>query len=213
MNCGGPSLSIEPDQKLAIAATNFLRHQPINIEPRRIWPGGLAEPSGRIPDDLRLQIGRSLSELGDGGWSDLVSHGKYQEGVFADELVDASVRLIQEWAPDPRPTWITFVPSVTRPTLVSGFADRLEERLGWPVRAVIRKVSENRPQKEMENSAQQYLNVADSFRIEGAIDPGPVLLIDDLFDSRWTMTVIGVALREAGSGPVFPFALASAVGT
>ncbi|MEX2553037.1 MAG: hypothetical protein WD627_08580 [Actinomycetota bacterium] len=40
---------------------------------------------------------------------------------------------------------------------------------------------------------------------------GPVLIVDDMFDSGWTLTVIGVALRESGSGPVFPFALAAAV--
>jgi ATP-dependent DNA helicase RecQ len=42
--------------------------------------------------------------------------------------------------------------------------------------------------------------------------PGtPGLLVDDMVDSRWTLTTIGVALREAGSGPVFPFVLAQAV--
>ena len=38
---------------------------------------------------------------------------------------------------------------------------------------------------------------------------GPVLLLDDMVDSRWTLTVCGFLLREAGSGPMFPFALAS----
>jgi ATP-dependent DNA helicase RecQ len=38
---------------------------------------------------------------------------------------------------------------------------------------------------------------------------GPVLLVDDLVDSRWTMTVAGRALRRAGAGSVLPFALAS----
>ena len=37
----------------------------------------------------------------------------------------------------------------------------------------------------------------------------PVLLIDDLVDSRWTLTVAARALRRAGSGPVLPFVLAS----
>jgi ATP-dependent DNA helicase RecQ len=36
----------------------------------------------------------------------------------------------------------------------------------------------------------------------------PVLLVDDLVDSRWTMTVAGRELRRHGSGPVLPFALA-----
>jgi ATP-dependent DNA helicase RecQ len=35
-----------------------------------------------------------------------------------------------------------------------------------------------------------------------------VLLVDDLADSRWTMTVAGRELRRAGAGAVLPFALA-----
>ena len=36
----------------------------------------------------------------------------------------------------------------------------------------------------------------------------PCLLIDDMVDSRWTFTVAAWLLRENGSGPVFPLALA-----
>jgi ATP-dependent DNA helicase RecQ len=36
----------------------------------------------------------------------------------------------------------------------------------------------------------------------------PVLLVDDLADSRWTMTVAGRELRRAGATAVLPFALA-----
>ncbi|MCW2603199.1 MAG: ATP-dependent helicase RecQ, partial [Pseudonocardiales bacterium] len=39
---------------------------------------------------------------------------------------------------------------------------------------------------------------------------GPVLLVDDLADSRWTLTVAGAALRAAGADAVLPFALAQA---
>ena len=39
---------------------------------------------------------------------------------------------------------------------------------------------------------------------------GPVLLVDDLVDSRWTMTVAGGLLRQAGAPAVLPFALAVA---
>jgi ATP-dependent DNA helicase RecQ len=37
---------------------------------------------------------------------------------------------------------------------------------------------------------------------------GPVLLVDDIVDSRWTMTVVAALLRQAGCGPVYPLALA-----
>ena len=43
-----------------------------------------------------------------------------------------------------------------------------------------------------------------------AVRPGPVLLVDDLVDSGWTLTVAGWLLREQGSGEVHPFALAAA---
>jgi ATP-dependent DNA helicase RecQ len=38
----------------------------------------------------------------------------------------------------------------------------------------------------------------------------PVLLVDDVVDSGWTLTVAALLLREHGSGPVYPFALARA---
>jgi ATP-dependent DNA helicase RecQ len=38
---------------------------------------------------------------------------------------------------------------------------------------------------------------------------GPVLLVDDMVDSAWTLTVVAALLRQAGSGPVWPLALAA----
>jgi len=36
------------------------------------------------------------------------------------------------------------------------------------------------------------------------------LLVDDMVDSGWTLTLAAVLLRQHGSGPVYPFALAKA---
>ena len=38
----------------------------------------------------------------------------------------------------------------------------------------------------------------------------PVLLVDDVVDSRWTITLAAILLQQHGSGPVYPFALARA---
>ncbi|MDQ0613584.1 hypoxanthine phosphoribosyltransferase [Microbacterium sp. W4I4] len=35
----------------------------------------------------------------------------------------------------------------------------------------------------------------------------PVLLVDDLADSRWTLTVAARTLRQAGASAVLPFVL------
>lgn len=66
--------------------------------------------------------------------------------------------------------------------------------------------------KSMENSYQQYRNVRDAFEIRQPVLPGPVLLVDDIVDSKWTLTVVGGRLRSAGVGLVYPFALADTAG-
>ena len=59
-------------------------------------------------------------------------------------------------------------------------------------------------------SVQQVRNLLGAFAIEGKPPTGPVLLVDDVVDSGWTLTLLAVMLRQHGSGPVHPFALAKA---
>jgi ATP-dependent DNA helicase RecQ len=210
-NCTGEHWSTDLDRDPVADAVAFLRSAELEIEPRLQWPAGRADVRGRIPRDHLLLPGRALSVYADGGWGTLVRQGKYEDGHFEDELVKASVALIRRWAPQPAPAWVTCVPSASQPDLVPDFARRLAARLRLEFRPVVRRVRPGRPQKEMENSSQQYANVAGAFEVAARPPPGPVLLVDDITDSRWTLTVIGVALREAGSGPVYPFVLAKAV--
>jgi ATP-dependent DNA helicase RecQ len=60
----------------------------------------------------------------------------------------------------------------------------------------------------MANSAQQARNLDGALAIRAAVPDGPVLLVDDMVDSGWTMTVAAWLLRKNGSGEVFPLALA-----
>ena len=61
----------------------------------------------------------------------------------------------------------------------------------------------------MQNSFMQAANLDGVFDIDDAQMPeGPVFLIDDIVDSRWTFTVIAALLRETGCPAVFPVALA-----
>jgi ATP-dependent DNA helicase RecQ len=61
----------------------------------------------------------------------------------------------------------------------------------------------------MANSAQQARNVDGSLRILGTLPASPVLLVDDMVDSKWTLTVAAYLLTSNCSGPVYPLALAS----
>ena len=46
--------------------------------------------------------------------------------------------------------------------------------------------------------------------VQRDIPTATVILVDDVIDSGWTMTMTAALLRMNRSGPVFPFALARA---
>jgi len=92
---------------------------------------------------------------------------------------------------------------------VTDFAKRLAQRLGLPFREAVSKARDNPPQKLQNNSFFQCRNLDGAFEVKRAVPNTPVLLVDDVVDSRWTMTVVAALLRQAGSGPVFPIALAT----
>lgn len=208
--CRRGLLRTHVDQEIAGRAVDFLRRSHRAFPARAQWGStGLEGRTGKIPVDLRASKGQALCMWGDAGWGAQVRDAKYQHGRFDDDLVDACVEMIRnEWQPDPAPTWVTAVPSLRHPTLVPDFAQRLAVRLKLPFVACIRKIRETAPQKTMENSAQQMANIAGTFEVVGGTQPGPVLLVDDMVDSRWTLTECAFVLRSAGSGPVHPLALA-----
>jgi ATP-dependent DNA helicase RecQ len=212
VNCAGQLLPGDYPEELAQAAVEFLDRQENPVQPRKRWPAGLADPEmrGNIDPDRQVREGRALCRWGDPGFGALVRRGKQQDHRFDDRLVEAAARLVgNRWRPDPAPTWITCVPSRRHQTLVPDFARRLARRLGLPFVECIRKVRDTEPQKTRANNFQQAQNMAGAFAVDQAsVGPEPVLLVDDMVDSRWTFTVVAALLRRAGSGPVYPFALA-----
>jgi ATP-dependent DNA helicase RecQ len=195
-----------------VEAQQHLRSRPLVLEPRKRWPAGLDGAGAKaIKVDRQLREGRALARSGDGGWDPLVRAGRFQTGRFADELVEACVRVVSQWGPEPAPRWVAGVPSLRAPELVPDFARRLAEALGLPCSELLERVGDGPPQREMENSAQQAANVRDQFALTARPPAGDAgLLVDDLWFSGWTLTTLGALLREAGSGPVHPLVLSLA---
>lgn len=206
-----PPLSEDVDQLLVREAEEFLCRTSLPIEPRKKWPvGGMPQYGIHTASTITYQAqpGKALCVWGDAGWGGLVRQGKYHDGHFSDDLVAACVKMIQEWNPQPSPTWVTCVPSLRHPELVPNFAQRLAAALGLPFHMVIEKTDARPEQKTMANSTQQARNIDGSLALNGQPIPrGPVLLVDDMVDSRWTLTVAAWLLRKSGSGAVWPMAL------
>jgi ATP-dependent DNA helicase RecQ len=210
---GQPEALRRVPEKLIREAIGFLRRSDLPIEPRAMWPAD-ALPiygwRGRIAAELRAEPGRALCILNDSGWGSLVRRGKDEEGRFTEELVEALAGLIRSRRLIPPPTWLTCVPSRNRPRLVADLASRVAGRLNLPSVSAVRQVRDTAPQDDLENSWQKAHNLDGAFQIERWEGmAGPVLLIDDAIDSGWTLTIIAALLRQEGSGPVYPFALAA----
>lgn len=216
-NCIGRAIIATDVGRPAIAeASRFIKQSEVELKPRKRWQTG-ALPNygfrGNIAADALCETGRALSIWRDAGWGELVEIEK-QAGRFSDDLLQACVEMIRDrWRPDPQPTWVTCVPSLRNDGLVPDFGSRLAAALGLPFRPAVVKVVETQRQRDMMNSWQQARNLDGAFQVRpDQTEAGPVLLIDDIADSKWSLTVIGALLRAQGSGPVFPCVLALASG-
>ena len=205
-------LSVTTNNNLVIAAARYIKQSEMPLilnkqVAKDSFP--VYKFSGTIPATLRGEEGRILARWGDAGWGNIIKECK-NNNYFSNELVNALAEMITErWKPHPKPEWITCVPSLNHVELVPDFVKRLSLKLGLPFRDVIKKVKSNSQQKMMQNRFHQCNNLDGVFEIESNIPNSPVLLIDDIVDSEWTLTVISALLRRAGSGPVFPVVLAS----
>jgi ATP-dependent DNA helicase RecQ len=215
-NCTGEPVDADVPTDVVAAAEAFLRQRPLEISPRKQRFDDATGKRTAIVDDERSEPGRALAIWGDAGWGRLVRDAKERADSdgesFADELVDAFATMLIEWSPDPAPEWITAVPSVRHPELVASMAERVAARLGLVFHPVVRTVADRPPQTSQQNSYFQQRNVAGAFAITGEVPTGAVFLLDDAFDSGWTLTEVGRLLRQHGSGSVFPAVLASSAG-
>jgi ATP-dependent DNA helicase RecQ len=211
-NCQGKGFRSATSGELVKRAAEFLGRVDIVLEPKKRWPQDMSlSETSVIPGELRNAPGRCLCYYGDPGWGRLVREGKYERGQFDDQLVIASARLIRErWRPEPFPEWVTAIPSRRHPRLVYDFASRLADSLGVPFVEALVRTSEAPEQKLMANSSMQARNVAGTLKAIEGVPSGAVLLIDDIIDSGWTLTLAGWLLRQRGSGVVHPFTLARA---
>jgi ATP-dependent DNA helicase RecQ len=207
-----PALPTAINEALVREAVAFLRRTSLPLESRKQWPtGGLPHMnvSGRITPERQTQPGKVLCVWGDAGWGTLVRRGKYHDHRFADDLVNACERLVREWSPQPAPTWVTCIPSRRHLELVPDFARRLATALNLPFHLALEKTDDRPEQKTMANSSQQARNIDGSLAVNvGTLPAGPVLLVDDMVDSRWTLTVAAWLLTANGGRLVYPLALA-----
>lgn len=192
-------------QEMLDKALMYLDSLVMPITPRKMWPATQVEGTRKIRHPL--DEGLCLSKYGDPGYGSMVKKGKYDDKRFCDRLVEKSAEVLNDFIRDNQISAITYVPSL-RSDLVKDFTERLAKQLGIPLVVILEK-SGTSQQKDMENSAYQCKNAVESFSLlSGVSIPKRILLVDDIFDSKWTLTVCGNIMLENGAEHVYPFALA-----
>jgi ATP-dependent DNA helicase RecQ len=173
--------------------------------------------SGRIPADQRPLSGRAVARLTDLGWGQRVRELLDGPDAEAPEgLRQAIVAVLRDWDWDRRPVAVVSVPSRRRPQLVASVAAHLAEVGRLPHLGALELLDGGPTGEPGGNSAFRLAGVwgrivvPTTLREQLAALDGPVLLVDDLVDSRWTMTLCAGALREAGADDVLPLAHAAA---
>ena len=204
-NCRGLLFDEGVDAETVQRAQQFIKSKFGVIEPRKQFPD-----KTKIESEFQFKSGIVLSNYADAGYGMAVQKGKYLDGYFSDELVDASAKILSEFIKNNNIEWITPVTSKRHPKLVPDFARRLADKLDIGYFEGIKKFNAEE-QKKFENSDGQYRNANDSFEII-QVKKENILLVDDMVDSRWTFTVCAMKMRENGSGDIYPFALANTAG-
>ncbi len=209
--CTGAPRDLAVSDAALAAAQAHLGRPGVEVEPRRMWPTGLASVKGRIRPELQAESGRALGRLSDIGWgARLRTVLSSPDAEVDDAVLQAVVKVLAGWDWEQRPTSVVAVPSRGRPLLVGSLAGRLAQLGRMADLGALARTREEPAGTGRSNSAQRLTAVHGSFAVPEAmiLDGSPVLLVDDRTDTGWTLTECARVLREAGAGPVLPLVLA-----
>jgi ATP-dependent DNA helicase RecQ len=214
-NCTGARYGADVDATAAEDTRRRLMRPGVEITPRKQWPSGLAKLgvklSGKIGDGP--SPGRVIGRLTDLGWGARLRRLLDEpDGDVSDDVVQAAVKVLASWDWETRPTAVLALDSDTHPVLISSLGRELA-RLGRLTDLGLLHYAPERRAVTAANSAYRVAALHGSWQIPdpaliGSVD-GPVLLVDDVTDTGWTLTMAARVVRDAGAPDVLPFALAS----
>lgn len=210
-NCAGARYGSGVDPAAAEAVRARLMRPGVEVTPRKQWPTGLAklgvELSGRIGDGP--EPGRVIGRLTDLGWGARLRRLLADpDAEVGDDIVEAAVQALAAWDWKVRPVAVMALDSDTHPVLIGSLAARLAALGRLTDLGTLRYAPQRRPVTAV-NSAYRVGALCNSWDPPSRVGEGPVLLVDDVIDTGWTMTMAARLLRNAGASAVLPFAVAA----
>ena len=220
--CAAPWYPVDVPTEATERASGRLQRVGVPIESRKQWPTGADRRGlpvrGRIGAEEQAETGRVIARLTDLGWGGALRErfaAGIADGPIDERLLEGAISTLRDWPWSERPVGVVAMPSLTRPELVGTTAAAIAERGRLPLLGSLDVDPSVPVTGPGGNSAFRLASVWRRFSVAPELAalvaqaPGPILLVDDLVDSRWTMTVAARELRLAGAPAVLPFALAS----
>jgi ATP-dependent DNA helicase RecQ len=193
-----------PDPDTVAAAQRFFRGQDVIVEPRKLWPSGTPGRKGRIAG---LQPGRALAFADDPAWAEVLATLWRFDTPAPTEVLDGMVEALRRWSRSwQRPSAVVAMPSRRYPQLVGSVAEHLA-RIGRLPLVDALEVTGPPPSAEVSSGVRVRELLARTALRPGVALYGPVLLVDDVIRTRWTVTVASALLVEAGATAVLPLAV------
>lgn len=217
--CAAPWFSDDiPDEAMLVAGRSLGAVGAV-IETRAQWPTGMprlgVDVKGKIMQDEQAAPGRALARTSDLAWGARLRTALAHDAPVSNEMVKACVQVLAQWKWATRPVAIVAMPSRSHPELVSSLAEQISRIGRLPLLGTLDLAHGGPLGEPGGNSAFRLANVWDRIVVgpdlAAALEStrGPVLLVDDRVDSRWTIAVASRALRRSGATAVLPLVLAA----
>jgi ATP-dependent DNA helicase RecQ len=204
--CDGrlPAPGAHPSSELVEAARRFFRGRDVVIDPRKLWVSGLPGRKGKIAG---VAPGRALAFADDPAWGDVLRVLWQRDAPAPPEVLDGLIQVLVRWSASwQRPVAVVAMPSRRFPLLVGSLAEQVA-RVGRLPLVDALGVTGPPPTAEAASAVRARDLLARTSVRDGVSFDGPVLLVDDTVQTRWTVTVASALLAEVGASQVMPLAV------
>lgn len=223
-NCTGmaPPSNVAPATLKAVRA--YVARVGVRMKPRYIWPSGLRilgiPLAGRIMDTEMAATGRAIARLTDIGWGEelrnLVDRSQLDKTV-PRRFLTAALQVFRDFTQEYDGvafSGIVMISSRRRSRLVTSVAEGIAEFTHLPLLGAVTVpvVADSSRANSARRVAALYPAISVDAHLASRYNElgGTVLLVDDVVESGWTMTLAARALRMVGVSGVVPFVLGTA---
>lgn len=208
-NCTGKYWSTEADTTVTAEVGKQLSAPGMRVAARKQWPSGISV-KGKITG---LGEGRALGRLNDIGRGpalrELLDSGNFTEEAWMKRII----AVLADWDWATRPVNVAALGSVDpeKTALIEQIAGAIAQ-VGRMNFAGTLPVVPGATEVTAQNSAYRVAALLEQWDWSqglNLVDGGPVLLVTDLIDTGWSVTVAGNGIAQRSGLEILPFALAS----